>query len=197
MNKGNWQHLFDGETLDGWGITGNKEGWIVENSAIKCRAKKGGYLYTEEQFEDFILSVDFKLKEGTNSGIFIRWSDLKDAVNTGIEVQILDCHGQEETYDYSCGGLYDMVAPAEIACKSPGEWNNMKIKAAGPQIKVEHNDIEVVNININDWDKPGVNPDGSKNKYKNAWKDMPRKGHIGLQDHNGIIWFKEVKIKEL
>lgn len=90
-----------------------------------------------------------------------------------------------------------MMAPSEIACNPPGEWNNMKIRAEGPQIKVEHNGIEVVNVNINDWDQPGVNPDGSENKFKYAWKDMPQKGHIGLQDHNGVLWFREIKIKRV
>ncbi|MFW5998721.1 MAG: 3-keto-disaccharide hydrolase [Bacillota bacterium] len=197
MSNAKWKHLFDGKTLKGWGITGNEEGWTVDDGAIKCKAQNGGYLYTYEKFEDFVLSVDFKLKEGTNSGIFIRWSDLDNPVHTGIEVQILDCFGDEEITNHSCGGLYDMVAPSEIACNPPGKWNNMKIKAEGSDIIVEHNGVRIVEVNINEWDEPGKNPDGSENKFANAWKDMPREGHIGLQDHNGIIWFREVKIMPL
>jgi len=30
-----------------------------------------------------------------------------------------------------------------------------------------------------------------------AWKDHPRKGHIGLQDHGKDCWFKNIRLKPL
>jgi hypothetical protein len=84
-----WQLLFDGKSLDGWGSTGKEEGWAVEDGAIACTVKGGKYLYTHAQFGDFVLSADFKFEPKTNSGIFFRWSDLSDPVDTGIAIQVL------------------------------------------------------------------------------------------------------------
>ena len=42
-----------------------------------------------------------------------------------------------------------------------------------------------------------MNPDGTKNKYANALKDFPREGHIGLQDHGGKVWYRNIRLKEL
>jgi hypothetical protein len=30
-----------------------------------------------------------------------------------------------------------------------------------------------------------------------AYKDHPRQGYIGLQDHGGECWFKNIKLKPL
>lgn len=192
-----WISLFDGETLDGWAATGKDEGWTVDNGAIMCTVKGGGYLYTLEQFEDFVLSVDFKIDEGVNSGIFFRWSDLNDAVHTGIEIQILDSFGHHNQGKHACGAIYDMVAPSKNVCKPAGVWNNTTINCKGSFISIEHNGETVAHMDMNKWSEPGKNPDGTKNKFKYAWKDMPRKGHIGLQDHGGKVWFRNIKIKTL
>ena len=80
-----WISLFDGTTLNGWEVTGESEGWAVDDGNILCTLQGGKYLYTLEQFDDFILAIDFKITPKTNSGIFVRWGDLNDAVHTGIE----------------------------------------------------------------------------------------------------------------
>lgn len=204
--------LFHGKTLDGWATTGKPEGWAVEDGTIACQVKGGAYLYTKEQFENFELSLDFKISPPAkklnpkskkeelhkcNSGVFIRWSDLKNPVHTGIEVQVFDSVGVDKPGKHDCGALYDMVAPCKSMEKPVGAWNHMVITCKGPIISVELNGEKICQMNEDQFDKPGLNPDGTPNKYKNAWKDMPRKGHIGLQDHGGRVWFKDVKINVL
>jgi len=210
--RGKWTPLFDGKTLDGWATTGKPEGWAVEDGTIACQVKGGAYLYTTEQFENYVLSLDFKVsppttklnpktqKEEThkcNSGVFIRWSDLKNAVHSGIEVQVFDSVGVTTPGKHDCGALYDMVAPVKNVEKPVGEWNRMIITCYGPLISIELNGEKICEMNEDQFDKPRQNPDGTPNKYVNAWKDMPRKGHIGLQDHGHRVWFKDVKIKVL
>ena len=192
-----WISLFDGQTLDGWSTTGKAEGWVVEDGSIACLAQDGKYLYTLEQYENFVLSIDFKIAEKTNSGIFFRWSDLNDPVHTGIEIQVFDSYGQETLDTHTCGAIYDMVAPSSNPSKLAGEWNNIIITSIPNRITVEKNGVPIAEMDVDQWNQAGKNADGSKNKFKYAWKDLPQKGHIGLQDHGDRVWFREVKIKLL
>ncbi len=191
--------MFDGVSLKGWQTTGNPEGWIAEDGKIVCLAQKGGYLYTEEQFENFVLALEFNIGPGANSGVFLRLTDVTDPVNTGIEVQILDDASHEGRIKPSqrCGALYDMVPPSESAMKSLGEWNQLQLTCDGPRIAVVMNGVAIAEMNVDDYSVPGQNPDGTPNKYKYAWKDRPRLGHIALQDHNSKVWFRNIEIESL
>jgi hypothetical protein len=192
-----WISLFDGKTLNGWGTTGDWKGWKVDDGAILCTVQGGQYLYTREQFGNFILALDFKTDPKTNSGIFLRWGELSDPVQTGIEIQILDTYGKTPAGKHDCGAIYDLVAPTRNACKPAGEWNHTVITCNRNIISVELNGEKVAEMDVDRWTTPGMNPDGTKNKFKNAIRDFPRRGHIGLQDHGGRIWFRNIKLKRL
>jgi hypothetical protein len=192
-----WRLLFDGKSLAGWAATGKEEGWAVEDGAILCAVKGGQYLYTKEQFGDFILSVDFKSDPRVNSGIFFRWSDLKDPVHTGIEAQILDTYGRENPGKHDCGAIYDLVAPTKQTVRPAGEWNTMVITCKGPMVTMQLNGEKIAEMDLDRWTVAGQNPDGSRNKFKYAYKEMKRSGHIGLQDHGGRLWFRDIKLKPL
>jgi hypothetical protein len=60
-------------------------------------------------------------------------------------------------------------------------------------VKINH--VLVVDVNVNDWESPGKNPDGSSNKFKTALKDLPRTGRIGFQNHGQVVWFKDVSVR--
>ncbi|MBN1673350.1 MAG: DUF1080 domain-containing protein [Kiritimatiellae bacterium] len=192
------RELFNGKDLTGWKATGNPGAWGVEDGMIKCTPAKGGNLCTEAQYGDFELTLEYKTEPKVNSGVFFRISDLKDCVHTGLEIQILDTHGKTELGAHDSGALYDMLAPKVNAVKPAGEWNTMRIMANGPKMEIDLNGRRVVEASIDDWNTPGKNPDGTPNKFvKHAWKDLPKRGHIGLQDHNGVIWFRNIRLREL
>lgn len=186
--------IFDG-TLDEWAATGDPDAWTVDDGCIHCRGAGGGILYSYPTFEDFELRLEFRIEEGVNSGVFFRLSDLSDPVHTGLEIQVLDTHGDPQDR-HSCGALYDLVAPAEDAARPAGEWNTLELVCVGPHIRERLNGTQVVDVDISRYTEAGRNPDGSENKFENAWATMPRRGHIGLQDHGGEVWFRDLRVRE-
>lgn len=195
--KQGYRLLFDGVSMSGWAATSKPEGWLVENGLLVCKGETTGYLYTVEQFENFVFQLEYKAAPKTNSGVFFRWSNLEDPVHTGLEMQIWDTYDQEQMVRNSSGALYDLVAPSVNAVRPAEEWNQITIKCDRNQIQLTLNGIVVVDADIDQWTTAGKNPDGSDNKFHFAWKDMPRRGHIGLQDHGGYIEFRNIKIVEL
>ena len=193
-----WVSLFDGSTLNGWKATGNVDGWTVDDGNIYCKAEKGGYLYyTEEQYQNLELTLAFKHDPKANSGVFFRWTDLNNPVQTGIEIQILDTHGREPATTHCSGAVYDLQAPTHNTCKPAGEWNQMGILARDNIIQITLNGEQIVDMDLNRWTTPGVNPDGTPNKFQRAYCEMVEKGYIGLQDHGGKLWFRDLKIRAL
>src|SRR5207253_2246356 len=124
----------------------------------------------------------------------IRVGNPKDEVQTGIEVQVLDDAGQKPG-KHSSGALYDLVAPSKVVTRPAGEWNTFVITANKNILSVELNGEKVAEMDVDQWTTPGRQPNGDKNKYKQAVKDFPRTGLIGLQDHNHPVCFKNIKLK--
>lgn len=192
-----WRLLFDGKTLSGWRATGRPEGWAVEDGAIACTVSGGKYLATEETYENYQLALEYKLEPKCNSGVFIRWTELADPVNTGIEIQVFDHYGAEKVDKHTCGAIYDLVPPSRNMCRPAGEWNQLLIVADGPRLAVSLNDAWIAEMNVDLWTEAGRNPDGTPNKFTYAWASRPRRGHIGLQDHGGRIWYRNIKLLAL
>ena len=190
--------LFNGRDLTGWEDHKNPHLWTVEDGMIVgiSEAGKMSNLSTQAQYGDFELRLEYNADAKVNSGVFLRVSDLDDEVHTGLEIQILDTYGKELPLDRGdSGALYDMIAPSANALKPAGEWNQMRMRCDGPQVAVELNSVQVVDADLDLFDTPGQNPDGSSNKFKYAWKTMPRAGHIGLQTHAGMGGLSDVKIR--
>ncbi|HEX2998919.1 MAG TPA: DUF1080 domain-containing protein, partial [Armatimonadota bacterium] len=192
-----WQLLFDGKSLNGWVPAGNKESWLAQNGNISCLGKGGHLLRTAGQYGNFVLSLEFKLTANANSGVFIHWSDLNDWLNKSIEVQILDSFGKGRLSTQECGAIYDCLAPTKIACRPIGVWNKMQITCDRNSIKVVLNGETITVMDTDQWSTAGMNPDGTKNKFKYALKELPHKGYIALQDHGMPVSFRNIKILNL
>jgi len=185
--------LFNGKNLDGWNAKPN--GWAVENG-ILTRKPRSGYIWTEKAYGDFILDVEVKVSKRCNSGIFFR-TDPKNAVQGGFEIQVMDTTGKKKLGKHDNGAFYDALAPIANPAKPLGEWNRFVITCNGPNISVSINGTEVVKADLDKWTTGNKNPDGSRNKFKTALKDLPRKGHIGFQDHGQDVWYRNIYLKSL
>jgi hypothetical protein len=198
--KDGWILLFDGKTLSGWTTNTQEPGRRpVEDHCINPH-KCGGYMMIhDKQWDDFVLSLDFKITKGCNSGVFVRTFPLeplpgKDVGFNGIEVQILDTDDAGYT---DVGAIYDLVKPAKNAMKPAGEWNHYVITCNKNIITVELNGKKVTEMNLDEWTQPNKRPDGTDHKFDHAFKHHPRKGYIGLQDHGSDCWFKNIKLLPL
>jgi hypothetical protein len=112
----------------------------------------------------------------------------------GIEIAIDDTTtaGYHDT-----GAIYDLVQPRRNAMKPAGEWNHIAITCDRSVIRVELNGEPVAQMNLDEWTTPNRRPDGSAHKFDVAYKDHPRQGYIGLQDHGSACWFKNIKIRPI
>lgn len=195
-----WILLFNGKDMDDW-MTNRKtpSNTAAENGAFNTR-KCGGYLLVhKDQFSDYVLSFDYKPAPGANSGVFLRQFPLKPPkglliYECGIEVQILDAL---ETPVHDTGAIYDLVPTAVDARKPAGEWNHMEITVDGPNISVMVNGQATASTNLDEYTEILKRPDGTPHKFNVAFKDHPRQGYIGFQDHGDECWFKNVRIKPL
>lgn len=206
------QTLFDGSDIKHWEF---REGaWSIDDQgALTChmeevkrkdgqvRVRGMGYIWTEKDYDDFELTLQYKISKAANSGVFFR-TNPSDPVQSGFEIQLLDDSGFQATKGEiegkkRNGSFYDCQAPRRHPAKPVGQWNQLKLTCMGPMIRVEINGELVNEVDVNRWDTPRKNPDGSDNKFKTALKQLPRRGRIGFQNHGQPVWFKQIKIQEL
>jgi hypothetical protein len=195
-----WLLLFDGKTLDGWMTSAGKPSKTpVEDGCINPH-RCGHYMMVhKDPWENYVLSLDFKISKGCNSGVFIRTYSLtpregKDVGFNGMEIAIDDTKGAGY---HDTGALYDLVKPSKEMRKPTGEWNHLTVTSNKNLIEVELNGEKVTRMDTSAWAKPNLRPDGTAHKFDIAYKDHPAKGYIGLQDHGSPCWFKNIKIKPL
>ena len=200
QRRDGWILLFDGKTLNGW-MTSD---WQLSKKPVEDGSinphNAGAYMMVyEQQWENFILALDFKISPHCNSGIFVRTSPLKaypswDVGYNGIEVQIVD--SQESGY-HDTGAIYDLSKPAKNAMKPVGQWNKVEITSNRSVIDVVLNGQHVNHIDLDQFTEPHTRPDGTRHKFHFAYKYHPRTGYIGLQDHGADCWFKNIRLKPL
>jgi hypothetical protein len=195
-----WILLFDGKTLNGWKTSNGSPGQTpVERASINPHGCGGYMMIHENVWSDFELTLDFAISKGCNSGVFVRTFPLeprpgKDVGYNGIEIAIDDTAtaGYHDT-----GAIYDLVKPRRNAMRPVGEWNHLAITCDGPLIKVELNGELVTRMDLDQWTMPNRRPDGGAHKFDVAFKDHPRRGYLGLQDHGAPCWFKNIKIRPI
>lgn len=191
--------LFNGRDLTGWQPTTN---WVVQDGvlALKNRTDRqehnDNYLWTQQRYSDFVLDLDFEMTQATNSGVFLRASDLRDPVQTGIEIQIKPSGPGRPLGRTSIGALYDLVVP-KLNPTKPDDWNHYTITCRGSTISVVFNGQLVSEANLDLWTEAGKNPDGTPNKFIKPLKNFARTGYLGFQDHGTPVWYRNIRIKPL
>ncbi len=214
-----WRLLFDGESFAGWKLYGDEddptEFWEIENGALKFTrdvslvglawnhinpfARAAADLMTKERFDDFELSIDWKISPGGNSGIFYLVPDEQRrlAWDLGLEMQVLDDAGHSDgAIDlHRAGDLYDLQSLTRNAARPVGEWNHARIRRRGDHLEHWLNGEKIVDLvrGSPEWDRAIAN-----SKFANVEGfGLADRGHIVLQDHGDIVWYRNVEIREL
>ncbi len=209
--KQGWKLLFDGKTLNGWhNFNSDKigEAWQVVDGAIHLNKKQqegfqvkgGGDIVTADEFENFELSLEWKIAPCGNSGIIFNVTESKDyqyVWQTGPEMQVLDntCHPDAKIEKHRAGNLYDLIQSPKESVKPAKEWNVAVIKLNKGHLQLFLNGVLQVDTHM-------FTPEWEAMIKGSKFKDMPgfgksKKGHISLQDHGDLVWYKNIKIREL
>jgi hypothetical protein len=215
--------LFNGKDFTNWTVPEGDNGhWKIIDGVIdydaQSEAKGDKYLWTESEFEDFVLKVDWKIKSTPSTYpipiVLQDGSLLKDALGKPITLQQPNADsgvilrgalksqvnmwcwpvGSGEVYGFRNDLTLDPevragVTPRIKADKPVGEWNEFIIIMVKDHLTVILNQQMV----IEDAPLPGVNP----------------RGKLALQHHGGVnadgtfkpacamMQFKNIKIRPL
>lgn len=200
-----WKLLWDGKTFQGW-HTFNKDsviGWQIDSGLLISLGEGGDYandIVTDLDYQNFELSIDWRLSPGGNSGLFYYAVEGKypEIYAMAPEYQLVDDVGfPEKLEDWqktaSCYAMY--TAKPDKKLMPIGEFNNSRIVVNNG--KVEHwlNGEKVTEYQL--W-----SDDWNKRAKEGKWKDFPdyataKTGKIGIQDHGQSNAFKNIKIKVL
>ena len=111
--------VFNGKDFTGW--AGPIDQYECKDGAIVCLPKKGGTIYTKEEYSDFMARVEYRLPPAGNNGLAIRYPGNGDTAYVGMcEIQVLDDDGpryRNLNADQYTGSIYGVVAPSKDALK--------------------------------------------------------------------------------
>jgi hypothetical protein len=175
--------------------------WTVAEGVLT--ASEDQAIWTKQDYENFVLDLEFMTAPGTNSGVIVYCSDMADWIPNSVEVQIADDFAEEwakEPATWHCGAIFGHLAPAKSAVKKPGEWNHFTIACSGKRIIVVLNGETVTDMEMGLWTSAKTNPDGSEIPpwLSRPFAELATKGRIGLQGkHAGApIYFRNIRIRE-
>lgn len=183
--------LFNGRDLTGW--QGAVEDYEVVDGAIVCKPGKGGVLFSDEEYKDFALRVEFKLPPGGNNGLAIRYPGSGRASYDGMcELQILDDGAEKYAKLHPTqahGSVYGVAAAHRGYLRPVGQWNYQEVTVQGTRITVELNGTVIVDADVSqitqfkdDREHPGL---------------LRQRGYVGFAGHNDPVAFRNVAIKRL
>jgi hypothetical protein len=183
-----FQKVFNGDDFTGW--AGPVENYEVKDGSIVCKPRKGGTIYTKEEYADFVVRLEFKLPKNGNNGLAIRYPGSGDTAYSGMcELQVLDDAYKGIDPRQAHGSAYGMVAAQRGYQRPIGEWNYQEATIKGSTIKVELNGCVILDCDLNKVTKFMANsPHPGKDR---------KSGHFGFAGHNDPVAFRNVYIKRL
>jgi hypothetical protein len=198
-DSGAWQSLFAADLSDAEYPEGI---WTFENGILT--ASEDQCIWTDTDYNNFIIDLEFMTDDGTNSGVIVYCTDLENWIPNSVEIQIADdfaAKWADSPKTWHCGAIFGHLAATESMVKRPGEWNRFTITCNNKMIYVLLNGEMVTEMNMDLWTNALTNPDGSEIPpwLSTPFSELSTHGRIGLQGkHAGApIYFRNIRFKEL
>ena len=186
-----FEPIFDGKTFEGW--KGPTENYQVVDGGIQCKKGKGGTIFTEAVYSDFVARMEFLLPPGGNNGLALRYPGKGNPAYAGMcELQVLDSEAPKyaklDDRQYH-GSAYGITAARRGYLYEPNVWNFQEVTVKGSTIKVEVNGTVIM-----DTDVSKVNEYMANSAHPGK---MLTEGHFGFAGHSDPVTFRNIQIKKL
>jgi len=195
--------LFNGMDLMGW--QGATDNYSVVDGSIQCQAGKGGTLFSQEAYTDYVMRVDFQLPPGGNNGLVMRYPSQAEidqmpkdkrsddgAYVAMTELQVLDDgHAKYKNLDprQAHGSAYGIAAAKRGFLRPTGQWNHEIVTVQGSTIRVELNGTRILETDVSKVTEYMANsPHPGKDRTS---------GHVGFAGHNDPVRFRNVDIRSI
>src|SRR6478672_6291001 len=176
-----WMDLFKADLSN---AVFEKNVWTVSDGVIT--ASKDEALWSAKAYDNFILDLEFKNADSTNSGVIIHASDMNDWIPHSVEIQIADDYSEKWSKvvpSWQCAAIFGHQAATKHTVKKAGEWNHYTITCVDKKIWVVLNG-ELVNVcDMSRYTSAKTNPDGTEipSWLSNPMASLGLHGHIGFQ----------------
>lgn len=181
-DDGTWREgrpvpLFDGSDRSRWRTLhpGRDSDWHVEGGLLKNR-RRADVLVTRQEFWNFQLEVEYRVRPGMNGGIGLRGR---------YEIQLLDDFGQPAS-DHGNGALYGRIRPSVNASRRAGEWQTLAIRLVGREVTVALNGKRTIERAVV----------AGFTAMATDWRES-EPGPITLQGDHGAIDFRRIVLTPL
>lgn len=177
-----WIALFDGKSLNGWTVLGDKkDAWQVHDGILERVSAGSLGVRTIDRYGNFILRWEWCLPEPGNNGVHIHAPRVGRSSRIGFEYQMLGDYGEEPNKN-STGSIYDVLAPSVNASNKVGEWNASEVVIEWPHVKYVLNGVTVQDVNFTENEE---------------LRSRLSEGFIVLTEHNDSVMYRNIKIKPL
>ncbi len=183
--------IFNGRDFTGW--AGPVDNYQIQEGTLVCRPGKGGTIYAEKSYKDFVTRLEIQLPPGGNNGLAIRYPGQGDTAYVGMcELQVLDnTHPKYAKLDprQYHGSAYGMVAAHRGYLRPVGEWNFQEVTVDGSNIRVELNGYVILDADLSQVTEfMGGRPHPGKDRTE---------GFFGFAGHSDPVRYRNVVLKEL
>lgn len=197
---GKWDLLIQDNSTSGWHtyLKDSVIGWKVDDGILYTLGNNGD-IVTDKVYENFDLSLEWKINDQGNSGVFynvVESPEYKVMYETGPEFQIIDDvnYPEEITERQKTGSLSDVIAPSASVVKKTGEWNLTRILVNKGYVEHWLNGKKILEYKLGSKD---LKEKIANSKFAKLDYAQAKCGHIGIQDHGKPVYFKNIKIKVL
>jgi hypothetical protein len=197
-----WRSLFDGRSTAGWRRCGGsgfpEQGWSVRDGCLHLApGGRAGDLVLERPVGDFELEFEWKVAPGANGGVKYRVLESEGSTSMlGCEYQLLDDTGapSDTAPAHRAAALYDLFGPEGGEPAAPGVFHRSRIVARGARLEHWLDGVRVVAARTDGalWaERLAASKFAGVDGFAAAG---PRT--IGLQDHGGEVWFRNLRLRE-